>query len=253
MDIQALHAFEDNYIWLLRDGRRVVAIDPGDASPVLRYLEEQNASLAAILITHHHGDHTGGIDDLLSRGPVPIFGPAGEAIAGVTVPRRGGDTVHLPELQGRFQVMDVPGHTRGHIAYYGHGALFCGDTLFACGCGRLFEGTPRQMVTSLTKLASLPDDTLVYCGHEYTQANLRFGRTVDPANQVLVSWEREADDLRRRGQPTLPSSLARERLGNPFLRCEDPAVSAAASREAGQELAGPVPVFAALREWKNRF
>jgi hydroxyacylglutathione hydrolase len=253
MDIQALHAFEDNYIWLLRDGRRVVAIDPGDASPVLRYLEEQNASLAAILITHHHGDHTGGIDDLLSRGPVPIFGPAGEAIAGVTVPRRGGDTVHLPELQGRFQVMDVPGHTRGHIAYYGHGALFCGDTLFACGCGRLFEGTAEQMWASLCRLAALPGETLVYCAHEYTQSNIRFALAVEPGNAALQMRALRVAQLRADKQPTVPFKLAEELGTNPFLRCGEAEVVASAERHSGGKLSADSQVFAALREWKNGF
>lgn len=246
-------AFRDNYIWCLRDATHAAVVDPGDAEPVFEFLARERLALSAILATHHHSDHIGGIGALTREYPAPVYAPFDERIDGVTDRVREADIVRLPDLGLDFEVFEIPGHTLTHIAYYGTKMLFCGDTLFACGCGRLFEGTPRQMVTSLTKLASLPDDTLVYCGHEYTQANLRFGRTVDPANQVLVSWEREADDLRRRGQPTLPSSLARERLGNPFLRCEDPAVSAAASREAGQELAGPVPVFAALREWKNRF
>ena len=253
MDIQALHAFEDNYIWLLRDGRRVVAVDPGDAAPVRRYLEEQNASLAAILLTHHHGDHTGGVDDLLSRGPVPVFGPAGEAIAGVTVPLRGGDRASLPELQGTFQVMDVPGHTRGHIAYYGHGALFCGDTLFACGCGRLFEGTAEQMWASLCKLAALPGDTLVYCAHEYTQSNIRFALAVEPGNAALQMRAKRVAQLRADRQSTVPFTLAEERQTNPFLRSGEAEVTATAERHCGARLSGAADVFTEFGEGQNDF
>ena len=161
MDIHALRAFEDNYIWLLREGRRIVAVDPGDAAPVLRYIEDQGVDLAAILLTHHHGDHCGGVAGLLQGHPVDVYGPARETIAGVSIAVGEGDTVELPGLSASFRVIDVPGHTRGHVAYYGQGALFCGDTLFGCGCGRLFEGTAQQMWASLSKLAALPPDTRV--------------------------------------------------------------------------------------------
>jgi hydroxyacylglutathione hydrolase len=253
MDIQALHAFEDNYIWLLREGRRVVAVDPGDESPVLRYLAEENASLAAIFLTHHHGDHTGGVAGLLARYPAPVYGPAGESIACITVPLREGDTVTLSDFQAQFQVIDVPGHTRGHIAYYGHGALFCGDTLFGCGCGRLFEGTAEQMWVSLNKLAALPPDTNVFCAHEYTQSNIRFALAVEPNNIRLQERAGEVARLRAGQLATVPFSLAAERETNPFLRCTEPDVAAAAARHSGSRLAGPAEVFAALREWKNSF
>lgn len=253
MDIQSLRAFEDNYIWLLQGGRRIVAVDPGDAAPVLRYLEEQNASLAAILLTHHHGDHTGGVAELLSRGPVPVFGPASEAIDGVTAPLREADTVSLPELNGGFQVMGVPGHTRGHIAYYGHGVLLCGDTLFACGCGRLFEGTAEQMWASLCKLADLPGDTRVYCAHEYTQANIRFALAVEPGNAALQARAVRVAQMRADNQPTVPFTLAEELETNPFLRSAQAEVAASAERHCGARLSAPSKVFAALREWKNSF
>jgi hydroxyacylglutathione hydrolase len=253
VQVVPIPAFRDNYIWCLRDETRAAVVDPGDAAPVFAYLTRENLELSAILATHHHNDHVGGIGALTQRHPVPVYAPFDDRIDGVTNRVAEGDRVRLPQFGLELRVLEIPGHTLTHIAYYGPNMLFCGDTLFACGCGRLFEGTPRQMLTSLTKLAALPEDTLVYCGHEYTESNLRFGRTVDPANPFLESWEQQASDLRRRQQPTLPSSLARERRGNPFLRCDDPVVAAAASRETGQDLGGAVAVFAALREWKNRF
>ncbi len=257
MDIQALHAFEDNYIWLLRDGRRIVVVDPGDEAPVLRYMAEENTSLAAILLTHHHGDHTGGVAGLLARHPVPVYGPAGEPIAGITHPLREGDTVALPGFQDRFRVIDVPGHTRGHIAYYGahedHGALFCGDTLFGCGCGRLFEGTADQMWASLSKLAALPGDTRVFCAHEYTQSNVRFALAVEPGNTALRARAASVAQLRAEEQPTVPFTLAEELETNPFLRSAQAEVAAAAELHAGAKLSGAGDVFAVLREWKNSF
>ena len=253
MDIQALRAFEDNYIWLLRDGRRVVAVDPGDAAPVLRFLEDEDASLVAILLTHHHGDHTGGVDGLLARHRVPVYGPATESIAGITHPLQEGDTVSLPDLQAQLRVIEVPGHTRGHIAYYGHGALFCGDTLFGCGCGRLFEGTAAQMWASLSRLAVLPADTNVYCAHEYTQSNIRFALAVEPGNAALQARAGRVARLRAEGQPTVPFKLAEELETNPFLRGAQAEVAASAERHVGARLSGAGEVFAALREWKNGF
>lgn len=253
MDILALRAFEDNYIWLLRDGRRIVAVDPGDEAPVLDYLAKEGARLAAILLTHHHGDHTGGVAGLIARHPVPVYGPAGEPIAGITVPLRQDDTVALPGLQERLRVIDVPGHTRGHIAYYGHGALFCGDTLFGCGCGRLFEGTAEQMWNSLCKLAALPPSTRVYCAHEYTRSNIRFALAVEPGNAALQARAGRVAQLRAERQATVPFSLGEECSTNPFLRSTQPEVTAAAERHCGARLAGPVEVFAVLREWKNVF
>lgn len=257
MDIQSLRAFEDNYIWLLRDGHRVVVVDPGDEAPVLQYLADENASLAAILLTHHHGDHTGGVAGLLARHPVPVYGPAGEPIAGVTVPLREGDTVALPGFQVQLRVIDVPGHTRGHIAYYGvtqgPGVLFCGDTLFGCGCGRLFEGTAAQMWASLGKLTALPGDTRVYCAHEYTQSNLRFALALEPGNAALQARAAQVAKLRAGDQPTVPFTLAEELETNPFLRGAQAKIAAAAERHCGTRLSGAEEVFAVLREWKNSY
>lgn len=253
IEVVPISAFADNYIWCLRKGGHAIVVDPGDAEPVTAYLSREHLALSAILATHHHADHIGGIGALVERHPMPVYAPFDERIDTATDRVREGDIVRLPHLGLALQVLEIPGHTRTHVAYYGANMLFCGDTLFACGCGRLFEGTPAQMVDSLTKLAQLPDDTLVFCGHEYTLSNLRFARTVDPSNPLLASWAREAEGQRRRNLPTLPSLLGREKKANPFLRCDDPAVGAAAARATGQPLAGAVPVFAALREWKNRF
>jgi hydroxyacylglutathione hydrolase len=252
MDIVPLPAFRDNYIWTLRDDRHAAVVDPGEAGPVSRYLEKEGLRLVAILATHHHPDHTGGIAELVAARKVPVFGPKGEPIPALTRPVGQGDEVNVPELAALFTVLDIPGHTRAHVAYYGLGALFCGDTLFACGCGRVFEGTPEQMVDSLAKLAALPDDTRVYCGHEYTLANIEFARKVDPGNAELAAREERARTLRAAGKPTLPSTLGEERATNPFLRCAEPVVVESANKYLGARVADPVRVFAAIRDWKNR-
>lgn len=250
-------AFADNYIWLLRDGSRAAVVDPGDARPVLEYLAREGLSLTAVLATHHHNDHVGGIETLLAAHPAPVFGPAHEAIPRIAHPLGEGDVTSLPGMPVRLRVIDIPGHTAGHIAYFGDvgGApsLFCGDTLFAAGCGRMFEGTPAQMWTSLSALAALPGDTNVYCGHEYTVANLRFALAVEPENPML--WERQAQALsmRERGLPTLPSTIALEHATNPFLRAGLANVRAAAAAHAGHAIVSDVESFAALRAWKNAF
>ncbi|HUW50703.1 MAG TPA: hydroxyacylglutathione hydrolase [Sulfuricella sp.] len=251
MKIIPVPAFEDNYIWLICEGRHAAAVDPGDAEPVLDYIGHHGLRLVAILNTHHHGDHTGGNEDLLKHAAVPVYGPRHENIPGLTHPVGTGDTVQLPELSTDFSVLDVPGHTSGHIAYYGANSLFCGDTLFACGCGKLFEGTPAQMAASLQKLAALPDETKVYCAHEYTLTNIAFAKTVEPANVALLQREVRDHQAREQGRPTLPSTIALEKATNPFLRCDLPAVIEAASRYAGHALNDPVSVFAALRKWKK--
>jgi len=248
-----LRAFNDNYVWTLRSGSSVAVVDPGQAQPVLDYLAAENVRLVAILATHHHQDHVGGIAELLEAGKVPVYGPRGEPIATLTQAVGGGDTVSLEQLGVSFEVLDIPGHTRAHVAYYGANMLFCGDTLFACGCGKAFEGTPQQLYASLEKLMALPDETLVYCGHEYTMSNIRFAKTVEPDNVALV--EREASDARLRAEnrPTLPSTIAREKATNPFVRVSRPAVVASANKYLGKRVSDPASVFAALRKWKNEF
>ena len=314
--VTAVPAFDDNYLWLVHapaDPRQVLVVDPGDAAAVEAALRAQSLVLAGILVTHHHGDHVGGVQALAAaHGPqaacgselardaatcgselardssvgsklpptgnlgsklpptgnlgsklpptkaaLPVFGPGNEDIEGITHPVQGGDRVELPALGFSFAVLDVPGHTRGHIAYAGHGAVFCGDTLFSGGCGRLFEGTPAQMHTSLGALAALPPETQVYCAHEYTASNLRFALAVEPDNAALVAYAADVAALRAAGQATVPTTVARERAINPFLRTTVPAVRAAAAgfaTEAGLNAANDdIATLAALREWKNRF
>jgi hydroxyacylglutathione hydrolase len=252
-DVVPLRAFKDNYMWTLRNERFAAVVDPGEAQPVLDYLKAENLQLAAILATHHHQDHVGGIAQLIATHRVPVYGPRGEPITTLTHPVGGGDTVALPELELSFEVLDIPGHTRAHIAYYGANMLFCGDTLFACGCGRAFEGTPEQLHGSLQKLAALPDETLVYSGHEYTLANIGFAKAVEPKNASLDERERHDAQLREHGRPTLPSTIGREKATNPFLRVQQPAVIESANKYLGQRLGDPARVFAALRQWKNEF
>ncbi len=250
-------AFSDNYIWLLRKGAHAVVVDPGDAAPVLAYLDREGLRLAGILNTHHHGDHVGGNAELLRRFDVPVYGPARETIPGGTHPLLDGASVHLDALGITLTVLDVPGHTAGHIAYAGEAAgvpvAFVGDTLFAGGCGRLFEGSPADMLASLARLAALPGPTQIYCAHEYTLANLRFAVAVEPGNAALVARQAVEQGKRDRAEPTVPSTLDLELATNPFLRVAIPQVAAAARARAGTGLASPVDVFAALREWKNVF
>lgn len=248
-----LPAFRDNYIWTLRNDHYAAVVDPGDAQPVLDYLQREGLELCAILATHHHPDHVGGVPELLAHRAVPVYGPRGEPIPTLTHAVSEGDAVEIPQLGLRFSVLDIPGHTRAHIAYYGANSLFCGDTLFACGCGRLFEGTARQMADSLAKLAALPDATLVYSGHEYTLANIEFARAVEPENENLRARAASDAEKRKHGQATLPSSIGREKKTNPFLRCLEPAVIASANKYLGASASDPVEVFAAIRLWKNDF
>lgn len=262
MQIHAVPAFRDNYLWVAAVGRRAAVVDPGDAAPVERFLDDHGLELAAILATHHHSDHVGGVAALAARWDCPVYGPADDGVAGLTERLREGDRITVPGLALALDVLDIPGHTAGHIAYVhaggdarpGHEPLvFCGDTLFACGCGRLFEGTPAQMSASLGKLARLPAATRMYCGHEYTLANIRFAEAVEPGNRAIAERKAREKAKRARGEPTLPSTIGEELATNPFLRCSEPVVRACAEKRAGRALANPVDVFATLREWKNTF
>ena len=252
-NIHAVPAFRDNYIWALENGRDAVVVDPGEAAPVERFLEARGLRLAAVLATHHHADHVGGLPELAQRWKCPTFGPAREVEAELDRRLAEGDRIELPRLGIGMRILDIPAHTAGHIAFFGDDAVFCGDTLFACGCGRLFEGTPRQMADSLGKLARLPGTTRVYCGHEYTLANIRFAEAVEPGNRALAERKGREEAKRARGEPTLPSTIAEEIATNPFLRCGEPEVVAAAERHARRPLRDPIEVFAELRAWKNSF
>ncbi|RQS67273.1 hydroxyacylglutathione hydrolase [Burkholderia sp. Bp8963] len=281
-------AFEDNYIWLVSDGSEAIAVDPGEAAPVRRFLSERGWRLTAILLTHHHADHVGGVAALIDSqpddAPLAVYGPAAEAIGVVTHPLAGGDRVTLDAPALSFDVLDVPGHTRGHIAYFqtagsgaagagaagsgagsgadvqraaGSGAavphVFCGDTLFSCGCGRLFEGTPAQMLASLDALAALPGDTRVHCAHEYTLSNIRFALACEPGNTALAAWRDEAAARRARGVPTLPTTIAHERAVNPFMRSDSAAIHATLEAQLHETVPDRLAAFTLMREWKNRF
>jgi hydroxyacylglutathione hydrolase len=254
LTIDAIPAFEDNYIWLLtRDGPEAVVVDPGDAAPVLNTFADRGLQLGGILLTHHHWDHAGGVPELLDRWPAaPVFGPQDRRLDDWCRPVGEGDTVALPELGLTFGVLDVPAHTRSHVAFFGHGLLFSGDTLFSVGCGRLFEGSPEDMQRAMDKFARLPPDTLIYCGHEYTVDNCRFARAVEPGNVALARRESEARSLRADGARTLPARLGDELEVNPFLRTREPGVvEAARSRDA--DVTPGAPTMAVIRAWKDRF
>jgi hydroxyacylglutathione hydrolase len=250
-------AFDDNYIWFIHGlpemqaENRIIIVDPGDEEPVLEAIKAHNYQPQAIFITHHHGDHTGGIKELVNKYQIPVYGPARESIPEITCPLSEPEPITIKSMGLEFKILDVPGHTKGHIAYYNEQQLFIGDTLFAGGCGRLFEGTAEQMHHSLSKLLKLSDDTLVYCAHEYTQANLNFARHVEPENPELRKRIDNTQQLREQLLPTVPSLLKLEKQTNPFLRFDINTVKSAAEKFSGHSLDNPAEVFKTVRYWKD--
>ena len=256
LDVRPIEAFRDNYIWMIHapeDPHRVAVVDPGDAQPVLAALASGRLKLEAILATHHHADHVGGIAALVAATGAEVFGPARDRMPVECTRLAGGDRARIASLGLEFAVIDVPGHTAGHIALVGHGVLFSGDTLFSAGCGRLFEGTAGQMLASLDSLAELPGGTRVFCGHEYTEANLRFALAVEPGNSAIMDYVKRAAVLRGEGRPTLPSTIELENRVNPFLRTRVENVKSSAERRTDRMLPTPAAVFAEVRSWKDTF
>jgi len=262
ISITPIKAFSDNYIWAINNNNMTTLVDPGDANVCIEFLEKNELSLNTILITHHHSDHTGGITKLVDycqqkQWPLSVYGPANENIPHCDVKLIENDAVILDEFGIDFCIIDLPGHTAGHIAYFAKShsipILFCGDTLFSGGCGRLFEGSPKQMLNSLTKLADLPENTQVYCTHEYTQANLAFALTVEPNNQDLINYNNKVSKLRSKGHPTIPSTIQLEKQINPFLRCHKQSIQASAQQFKTDTNATPLDTFTSIRRWKDQF
>lgn len=253
INIKLINALSDNYIACIinESNQSCVIVDPGEADPVFDFLDENNLSLAGILITHHHWDHTNGVEKLLQKFNVPVYGPAKEPVAGMTHLLNDNDEIDLTKIGISLKIMHIPGHTLGHIAYYNDQFIFTGDTLFAGGCGKIFEGTVSQMYESLRRISSLNENTLVYCGHEYTASNLRFAEKAEPENAEIQNRIKETAKLREKNLPTIPSTLALEKRTNPFLRCSEPSVKKAAENYSGKSLNSPQDVLGVLREWKN--
>ncbi|MDP7591962.1 MAG: hydroxyacylglutathione hydrolase [Litorilituus sp.] len=260
IDIKPIHAFSDNYIWAITQfgNQNIVLVDPGDADVCIDYIKKYPCKLCAILVTHHHEDHVGGITKLIKycqqqQWPITVYGPANETIPYCDVKLSEGDSVSLNEFKINFNIIDLPGHTKGHIAYYGENILFCGDTLFSGGCGRIFEGTPEQMYNSLNKLAQLADNTKVYCAHEYTQANLAFAAVVDNENADLETYQKEVVNKRKNGLSTIPTNIAQEKRINPFFRCDTEVIQRNAQRFSQNTNLSSLETFTAIRRWKDQF
>ncbi len=251
--IQLINALSDNYIACIINStnKYCVIVDPGEADPAFNFLNEHQLHLSAILITHHHWDHINGIEKLLEKFDIPVYGPSKEPVNGMTHHLNDNDKITLEAIGITLKIMHIPGHTLGHIAYYNDQFIFTGDTLFSAGCGRIFEGTVDQMYHSLSKIASLDEKTLVYCGHEYTASNLKFAQLVEPENSDIQKRLEEVSTLRQQNLPTVPSTLALEKLTNPFLRCTFPSVKKSAEKYSRKSLATPQEVLAVLRHWKN--
>jgi len=260
MKVSMIKAFSDNYIWAISSniGKKMALVDPGDANVCIDFIEQHQMQLSSILITHHHADHVGGINKLVEycnskQWPLTIYGPESESIPHCNVALSESQTVKLTDLAFEFDIIALPGHTSGHIAYLSQDNLFCGDTLFSGGCGRVFEGTPRQMLSSLEKLSALPERTHVYCAHEYTQANLNFALTVEPGNSELVFYYNQVLKQREQGIATIPTSIMLEKKINPFLRCDKPSLMNSASEFSGEEVTDKLQTFTIVRAWKDNF
>lgn len=249
LKIIPIPAFEDNYIWLLQLGDNAVVIDPGDAQPVLNILQEHHLKLTAILITHHHHDHIDGIAELLTHYDVPVYAPAYRTYSFNHIPVIDGQSIELKEIKLKLHVMWTPGHTLDHIVYYNEQYLFCGDTLFSAGCGRLFEGTAQQMLESLNKIKSLPQTTQIFCTHEYSLINIAFALTLDPNNNKLKERKHQVESLRQSLKPSLPTTLALELATNPFLRCSEPDII----QNSGAKLENELDVFSTIRKLRNNY
>lgn len=248
-------AFKDNYIWAIvnQDNQKCCVVDPGDAKPVIDFINEHQLQLDCVLITHHHHDHIGGLDTLCKKFHPKVYGPNNPSITHIDERLKNGDKITLDNFDLSFNIFEIPGHTLDHIAYYSPGILFCGDTLFSAGCGRVFEGTYEQMLNSLDLLSDLPDDTLVYCAHEYTLTNLGFAQVVESNNKYISDYIKNVENLRKNNRPSLPSKLNLEKKVNPFLRVREATVKMSAELHADCPLNTPVDVFRVLREWKNKF
>ncbi len=249
LNITPILAFQDNYIWLIDNGTYATVVDPGDAVPVMAALDQRALRLTNILITHHHADHIGGVDGLISKCSPQVFAPEKEQYAFNHTPVHDGEIIYIQDLNLSLNVMDVGGHTLGHIAYYGANSLFCGDTLFGGGCGRIFEGSPEQMFSSVQKIGKLPTNTAVYCAHEYTEHNLQFAILVEKNNPALNNRITTTRKLREAGLPSMPSSIQLELATNPFLRCDSTEIKRTLDLQHNSAL----DVFTTLRQMRNKF